>query len=79
MVSVFDLGPLILTMPQIFERLSVKSGRDMADYIPTLRLKHEWRSFFPDDSVIDLYGDLNVMLQENTCLSEKDMEEYGHF
>ncbi|AOH55429.1 diapolycopene oxygenase [Peribacillus muralis] len=75
----FDLGPSILTMPQIFQTLFVKSGRDMADYIPTIRLKNEWRSFFPDDSIIDLYGDLTLMLQENSCLSEKDIEEYKHF
>ncbi|MEO0016723.1 MAG: phytoene desaturase, partial [Verrucomicrobiota bacterium] len=30
----FDLGPSILTLPHIFERLFQRSGKKMADYIP---------------------------------------------
>ena len=40
----FDLGPSILTMPHIFEKLFTASGKQMAEYIPTVRLEHEWRS-----------------------------------
>jgi diapolycopene oxygenase len=75
----FDLGPSILTMKQIFERLFNKQGKDMADYIPTKRLDLEWRSFFPDRTIIDLYGDLNKMLQMNDSLDEQDIEEYREF
>lgn len=75
----FDLGPSILTMPQIFERLFTKSGKKMADYIPIQRLQLEWRSFFPDGDQIDLYGDLERMAEENSSLSHKDMEEYRTF
>lgn len=42
----FDLGPSILTMPQIFEKLFIASGKQMADYIPIERLDLQWRSFF---------------------------------
>lgn len=42
----FDLGPSILTMPQIFEKLFTGSNRDMADYVAIRRLPLEWRSFF---------------------------------
>lgn len=72
----FDLGPSILTMPHIFEKLFTASGKQMAEYIPTVRLEHEWRSFFPDGSIIDLYGDLEKMQNENAELSEKDMQDY---
>ncbi|MDS8792112.1 NAD(P)-binding protein, partial [Streptococcus pneumoniae] len=44
----FDLGPSILTMPHIFDRLFQGSGKKMTDYVPMQRLEREWRSFFPD-------------------------------
>lgn len=75
----FDLGPSILTMPHIFEKLFLRSHKKMSDYIPTIRLEHEWRSFFPDGRQIDLYGDLGKMAHENPNLSEKDMQEYQNF
>lgn len=75
----FDLGPSILTMPQIFEKLFSDSGRDMADYISIKRLNHEWRSFFPDGTKIDLYGDLAEMALKNPSLTEKDIAEYQDF
>lgn len=75
----FDLGPSILTMPHIFEKFFIESGRRMEDYIPTERVEHEWRSFFPDGTHLDLYGDLKKMAEENLYLSPQDMEEYRVF
>lgn len=75
----FDLGPSILTMPQIFEKLFTESNRKLQDYIPMQRLDLEWRSFFPDQTIIDLYGDLEKMAKKNPMLTEKDMEEYQTF
>jgi len=75
----FDLGPSILTMPQIFEKLFTDSGRTMSDYISIQRLNHEWRSFFPDGTRIDLYGDLAEMAGKNEALTEQDMAEYADF
>ena len=75
----FDLGPSILTMKKIFEKLFDTSNVDMDDYVETVRLDHEWRSFFTDDSIIDLYGDLEEMSRQNQSLSDKDMEEYRSF
>lgn len=42
----FDLGPSILTMPRIFERLFHRSDKRMSDYVTISRLDVEWRSFF---------------------------------
>ena len=72
----FDLGPSILTMPHIFDKLFQGSGKRMEDYVPIQRLEREWRSFFPDGTVLDLYHDLRLMEQENPALSKKDMKEY---
>ncbi|TWT01540.1 NAD(P)/FAD-dependent oxidoreductase [Planomicrobium sp. CPCC 101079] len=75
----FDLGPSILTMPHIFDKLFRGSGKRMADYVPMKRLNREWRSFFPDGTVLDLYGDLRLMERENPWLSRQDMKEYYAF
>ena len=75
----FDLGPSILTMKSIFQNLFDKSQVDMEDYFKSIRLDLEWRSFFSDGSIIDLYGDLDKMGQNNSDLTEKDMEEYTEF
>ncbi len=75
----FDLGPSILTMPHIFRKLFEKSGKNMDDYIKITRLENEWRSFFPDESVIDLYGDINKMKSENPGIPAEDIIGYEKF
>lgn len=51
----------------------------MEGYIPTSRLNLEWRSFFSDGTVIDLYGDLDEMEAKNPALNKQDMSEYRDF
>ena len=75
----FDLGPSILTMPQIFEKLFQQSNLNMQDYIKIQRIDLEWRSFFPDGSTIDLYSDLDKMASENNTLDQKHIYEYRDF
>lgn len=75
----FDLGPSILTMPHIFNRLFEQSGKQLGDYVPIEKLTHEWRSFFTDGTVLDLYNDLDEMKMKNPQLSEKDMQEYRNY
>ena len=42
----FDLGPSILTLPHIFERLFERSGKKMSDYFSIRALRPHWRNFF---------------------------------
>lgn len=60
----FDLGPSILTLPHIFERLFERSGRRMHDYIPIRTLRPHWRNFFEDGLVVDLDPDPARMAEE---------------
>lgn len=75
----FDLGPSILTMKPIFEKIFIRSNKNMDDYITTEQVEHQWRSFFPDNTIIDLYSDLEKMLNENSHLTHEDIEEYQEF
>ncbi|WP_342388216.1 phytoene desaturase family protein [Salinicoccus bachuensis] len=75
----FDLGPSLLTMPYIFERLFSRSGKNMDDYVEIGEVPLQWRAFFTDGTHIDLYGDLDRMARENPQLSGRDMAEYRKF
>mgnify|MGYP006306836579 FL=1 len=57
----FDLGPSILTLPHLFERLFTMAGRRMEDYVSIRPLRPHWRSFFEDGTVIDIPDDPEVM------------------
>lgn len=60
----FDLGPSILTLPQHFESLFSRSGRDMADYLTIRRVRPHWRNFFEDGKVVDLVPDPEDMAEQ---------------
>lgn len=66
----FDLGPSILTLPHIFERLFACSGRNMADYIPIRALRPHWRNFFEDGVTLDLYPEADKMAAEALKVGE---------
>ena len=59
-----DLGPSILTLPHVFERLFERSGRRMKDFIPMRTLRPHWRNFFEDGKVVDLYPEPERMAEE---------------
>ncbi|HEX5789795.1 MAG TPA: phytoene desaturase family protein [Luteolibacter sp.] len=66
----FDLGPSILTLPHIFERLFTRSGREMKDYIPIRPVRPHWRNFFEDGKVVDLDPDPERMAAEARKVGE---------
>lgn len=66
----FDLGPSILTLPHIFERLFERSGMKMNDHIPIRPLRPHWRNFFEDGKVVDLYPEPEKMAEEARKVGE---------
>jgi diapolycopene oxygenase len=60
---VFDLGPSILTLPAVFEKLFAGSGKRMGDYIAMRALRPHWRNFFEDGKVVDLYPEAEKMAE----------------
>src|SRR4051812_25771900 len=51
----FDLGPSILTLPHLFRPLFEHDGKQMEDYLDLKRVDPQWRNFFEDGTVIDLW------------------------
>jgi phytoene desaturase len=50
----FDMGPTILTIPQVLTGIIQRAGRNPDDYIKLINLDPQWRCFFTDKTVINL-------------------------
>ncbi len=57
----FDMGPTILICPSVLRKIFSEAGRDLSRYLTLVPLEPQWRSFFEDGSVLDLYGDQSRM------------------
>ena len=75
----FDMGPTILTMPRVLERVFAEAGRDMADYLDLRRLDPQWRCFYDDGTVLDLRDDMRQAAEEIGKLSPPDREGFERF
>lgn len=68
----FDLGPSILTLPQVFRTLFESDGRKLEDYILMRRVDPQWRNFFEDGTEIDLWERTEDMRRELEKLPDRD-------
>ena len=75
----FDLGPSILTMPHIFQKLFERAGKNMADYVQIQTVEPHWRNFFVDGSTLDLSSDPVMMKQELDKLGANTAQEFDAF
>lgn len=57
----FDMGPTILTIPEVLRRIFAEAGRQLEDYLEMVRLDPQWRCFFTDGAALDLVGDVDDM------------------
>jgi diapolycopene oxygenase len=57
----FDMGPTILTLPQVLRGIIRRSGRRVEDYINLINLDPQWRCHYEDGTVIDLTADDRAM------------------
>jgi diapolycopene oxygenase len=57
----FDMGPTILTVPRVLERIFAEAGKKLADELELVRLDPQWRCFFEDGSTLDLCENTDAM------------------
>ena len=57
----FDMGPTILTLPRVLERVFAEAGCAMHEELDLLPLDPQWRCFFDDSSRLDLVADVDTM------------------
>lgn len=75
----FDLGPSILTLPNVFKKLFEMHNKNIDDYVNFKRLDLEWRCFFEDGLILDLYGDEYKLMVKNQFLTILDIEGFKNF
>ncbi len=77
----FDMGPTILTIPSVLERVFAEAGEKMEDHLDLVRLDPQWRSFFDDASVLDLTENIGAMQENlaNFSAHSSDPENYKRF
>ncbi len=57
----FDMGPTILTVPKVLERVFAEGGEKIEDWLDLIRLDPQWRCFFGEGDVLDLVEDVGAM------------------
>lgn len=75
----FDRGPSILTMPQIFQDLFARHGRRLEDYAELVQVAPHWRNFFEDGTRIDLHPEPEETVRANSGLDGGDEEDLRGF
>lgn len=56
----FDMGPTILTVPRVLERIFGEADRNLSDYLDLRRLDPQWRCFFEGGSSFDLIENVDA-------------------
>jgi len=75
----FDMGPTIITMPMVLERLFESVGRRLEDYMQMVSLDPQWRTFFADGTQFNLYSSLEGMATEMGRFAPEEMAAYLQF
>ena len=75
----FDLGPSIFTLPHIFRPVFEGDGKRLEDYIHLERVDPQWRNFFEDGKVVDLWEDPVAMDRQLRELGPDAAEQYKVF
>jgi diapolycopene oxygenase len=75
----FDLGPSILTLPQVFEDLFARAGLKLEDHVPIRSLDIHWRTFFEDGTTIDLVSDLEKQKTLFASVDSRAPAEFDRF
>lgn len=75
----FDMGPTILTLPRVLDRIFREANRKLTDYLDLVPLDPQWRCFFADDSVLDLHADVARMAKALGTFAPGGAQGYERF
>lgn len=75
----FDMGPTIITKPDVLDRLFSDVGKRREDYLDLVSLDPQWRAFFADGSRFDLYTSLQDMIAELQRFAPAEISNYLQF
>lgn len=75
----FDMGPSLITAPQIIRSIFEAAGRRMEDYLELMPLDPYYRIYFHDGSHIDYSGDAEKMKAQMRAFDPRDADRYDAF
>jgi diapolycopene oxygenase len=75
----FDMGPTILTIPNVLHRIFSEAGRKLEDYLQLVRLDPQWRCFFDDGSALDLVENVDAMAKTLDSYAPGSAQGYREF
>ncbi|MFP4459745.1 MAG: phytoene desaturase family protein [Candidatus Zixiibacteriota bacterium] len=75
----FDLGPSIMILPHIFAKLFEMAGKNMSNYISIRQIEPQWRNFFKDGTIVDLWGDFKNMEKELSRFDDDEVDGFYEF
>ena len=75
----FDMGPTIITKPDVLDRLFEDVGKKREDFFDLVQLDPQWRAFFADGSHIDLFTSITEMCRELKAFAPEEVANYLQF
>jgi len=75
----FDMGPSLITAPNVIEDIFNTAGKSLSDYIDLIPLDPFYRIYFHDKSYIDYAADSQVMKQQMAEFNKGDADNYDKF
>lgn len=57
----FDMGPTILTVPAVLQKIFAEASKRLEDHLHLIRLDPQWRCFFGDGESLDLVENTDAM------------------
>ncbi len=75
----FDMGPSIITAPDLVQRVFACAGVRMGDYLDLVKLDPFYRIYFHDGSVLDYTDDGEQMKQQMAQFNTDDAANYDRF
>ncbi|HMP16875.1 MAG TPA: FAD-dependent oxidoreductase, partial [Gemmatales bacterium] len=75
----FDMGPTILTLPSVLQRIFAEADRPMEDALELIPLDPQWRCFYSDQTTLDLHANLEAMKAKLHGFSPESVSGYEKF
>ena len=75
----FDMGPSLVTVPDLIEGVFEAADRRMEDYIDLVPLDPFYRIYFHDGTHIDYSGDSEKMKEQMRQFNSNDADRYDEF
>ena len=75
----FDTGPSLLTMPFVLEELFKECDEDIVDYIKLIPLEIVCKYFYPDNTIINAYADVDNFGKEIEKTTSDSTESLKHY